>query len=283
MNLLFKNLFFISFLHFTISSFSQSNTFEGSIMYGEKKNLSASLEIYIDTNYIVTGRLKRIIGKQLFNNTIEGKFNYEDNSIFIKEAKTSANTCPIYLNGYIKHLMDNIYIIAGVFKSTNIMYCDSGHVNLVNRDFLFNYYNRSRATAQLNDEKAMQSLMSGLKTKIEADKVFVPVTSADKVNLTIDKDSIVLKIYDNLRIDGDKVKIVFNDKIIANNHLITGKFSEFILIARKGKNTLNIHAISEGSIPMNTSKVELYNYKIHQFYENKLLKNQQSTYIINYE
>lgn len=283
MNLLFKNLFFISFLHFTISSFSQSNTFEGSIMYGEKKNLSASLELYIDTNYIVTGRLKRIIGKQLFNNTIEGKFNYEDNSIFIKEAKTNANTCPIYLNGYIKHLMDNIYIIAGVFKSTNIMYCDSGHVNLVNRDFLFNYYNRSRATAQLNDEKAMQSLMSGLKTKIEADKVFVPVTSADKVNLTIDKDSIVLKIYDNLRIDGDKVKIVFNDKIIANNHLITGKFSEFILIARKGKNTLNINAISEGSIPMNTSKVELYNYKIHQFYENKLFKNQQSTYIINYE
>lgn len=283
MNLLFKILFFISFLHFTISSFSQSNTFEGSIMYGEKKNLSASLELYIDTNYIVTGRLKRIIGKQLFNNTIEGKFNYEDNSIFIKEAKTNANTCPIYLNGYIKHLMDNIYIIAGVFKSTNIMYCDSGHVNLVNRDFLFNYYNRSRATAQLNDEKAMQSLMSGLKTKIEADKVFVPVTSADKVNLTIDKDSIVLKIYDNLRIDGDKVKIVFNDKIIANNHLITGKFSEFILIARKGKNILNINAISEGSIPMNTSKVELYNYKIHQFYENKLLKNQQSTYIINYE
>ncbi len=283
MNYFSKFLFFLSFLLIANYSFSQSNTFEGSIMYGEKKNLSASLELYIDTNYNVTGRLKRIIGKQLFNNSIEGKFNYEDNSIFIKEAKTKANTCPIYLNGYIKYLMDNIYVIAGVFKSTNIMYCDSGHVNLVNRDFLFNYYNRSRAASQINDDQAMQSLISGLKTKIEADKVYVPVTSADKINLTIDKDTIILKIYDNLRVDGDKVKIMFNDKIVANNLLITGKNSEFILVARKGKNTLNINAISEGSIPMNTSKVELYNYKIHQFYENKLFKNQQSTYIINYE
>lgn len=261
---------------------SQSNTFTGSIMYGEKKTLTASLDLYIDSNYIVSGRLKRMVGNQLFDNTIEGNFNYEDNSIFIKEKKTKANTCPIYINGYVKHLMDNIFVIAGVFKSTNILYCDSGHVNLVNRDFIFNLYNKTKLSSEM-DDASLQNLMTGLASKIDADKIFVPVTSSDKINLKIDKDTLVLKIYDNLRVDGDKVKITFNNKLIANNLSITAKSSEFILIAQKGKNILTINAVSEGSIPMNTSKVELYNYRIHQFYENKLLKNQQSTYIINYE
>jgi hypothetical protein len=277
------SIFLISQFLYLNSITAQTNTFEGSIMYGEKKNLSASLDLYIDSSYNVRGRLKRMVGNKWFNNSIEGKFNHEDNSIFIKEAKTIANSCPIYINGYVRHLMENFYVIAGVFKSTNIHYCDSGHVNLVNRDFLFNYYNHTKSNAQPDDKAALNNLMSGLKTKIEAEKVFIPVTSSDKINLTIDKDTFLLKIYDNLKVDGDRVKITFNDKIVAQNLSITSKYNEYILVARKGKNLLNIEAISEGSIPMNTSKVELYNYRIHQFYENKLLKSQKSTYIINYE
>jgi hypothetical protein len=268
-----KNLiFFLSSFIFIGSLLSQSNEFEGSIMYSDKKNLLSSLDIFIDSSYQVTGSLTRMIGAKKMNHTIEGKFNHEDNSI-----------CPIYINGYVKHLMENFYVIAGVFQSSNTTFCDSGHVNLVNRNFKFNLYNRVEKSSQLDDSAVMQNLMSGLKSKMDADKIFIPVTSQDKISLSIDKDTFILKIYDNLRIDGDKVKIIFNDAVVVNNLSIVAKPFEYILKAKKGKNILTIKAISEGSIPMNTSKVELYNYRLHEYFENKLLKDQQSTYIINYE
>jgi hypothetical protein len=278
-----KTAFFTINILFHTSILAQSNSFEGSIMYSDKLNRDASLSIYIDSSYFVTGIINRYLGTTKLENSVSGKFNFEDNSIYLKENRSSANSCPIYINGWVKNLFDNIYVIAGIFQSTNTKFCDSGHINLVNRDFKFNLYNKALKFTELNDSLAMLVLKKSLQTKIDEEKVFKTVLSTNKINLRVDKDTFILRIYDNLRVDGDKVKISFNNIVVANNLVITGKAFEYILIAKKGNNILNIKAMSEGSIPMNTSKVELYNYRLHEYYENKLLLNQQSTYIIHYE
>lgn len=280
--IMYLRIILISQLFYLSPLISQTNDFNGSIMYSKKLKKEASLSIHIDSAYNVSGTLTRSdLNKELKNKVI-GKFDPSDNSIFIKEIRSNENTCPIYINGWVKNLFDNIFVIAGIYQSSNSKFCDSGHVNLINRNFKFNLYNKSVVHQELNDSLTFLTLQTALNSKIEKEKVFKTVSSNDKISLSIDKDTFVLKIYDNLRIDGDKVKITLNDIVVANNLDINSKASEYILVAKLGINTIQITAISEGSIPMNTSKVELYNYKIHEFYENKLLKNQKSTYIIHY-
>ncbi len=76
---------------------------------------------------------------------------------------------------------------------------------------------------------------------------------------------------DHEYVDGDRVKIYLNDKIIDANVLLTGAFKGINLDLEKGFNRLDFEALNEGSSSPNTAQVDVYDDQGQLIYSNKWL------------
>ncbi|MBL7788504.1 MAG: hypothetical protein JNL75_01570 [Chitinophagales bacterium] len=279
MNKLFGLLFILGLSH---TLFGQKNDFSGSIMYSDKKNLPCELYLHIDSSYQVSGNLSREVNGNMVNHLISGDFEPKEKTIYLREYARNKSDCAIFFQGKVYHLLENIYTIAGIFKSLDSLNCPSGHINVICRDFNFNLYPKEEKKPILLSEKDEETILANLLSqKIKKEANFIQVRENDKVEINAGADTLYLKIYDNQKVDGDRVKIVFNETVVIDNYMLTDEQAVFKLLPQKGKNILKILAINEGKIALNTSKVELYNRLIHEYYINVLYKNQHTQYEIN--
>jgi hypothetical protein len=260
----------------------QKNDFAGSIMYADKGNRDCELFVYIDSNYQVSGNLSREVHGKMVSHMITGDFKPDDKTIYLREYAHNKSDCAIFFQGKVNYLIENIYTIAGVFKSLDSQNCPSGHINVICRDFKFNLYPKEEKKAILLSDKDEEAILTNLLSqKIKKEANFIQILENDKVEINAGADTLYLKIYDNQKVDGDRVKIVFNDAVVTDNYMLTDEQVIFKLLPMKGKNILKIIAINEGKIALNTSKVELYNRHIHEYYINVLHKSQHTLYEIN--
>lgn len=277
-----KLIILLLVLGFGQSLLGQKNDFQGSIMYPDKKNLNCEIQISIDSSYQVTGNLSRDQGGRTVNHMIVGDFNPKDNTIYLREYARNKSDCAIFFQGKVYFLLENIYTIAGIFKSLDSLNCPSGHINVICRDFKFNLYPKDEKKPIPLTEKEEEAILSNLLSqKIKKEANFIQVRENDKIEINAGADTLFLKIYDNQKIDGDRVRIEFNEIVVADNYPLTDEKTIFKLLPTKGKNILKIIALNEGRISLNTSKVELYNRAIHEYYINVLYKNQHTQYEIN--
>ena len=263
----------------------QKNNFVGHLLLNNNQVIPYSLDLSIDSNYAVFGR--SFFGPEGSAKTsdIEGQFNPEDNSIFLKELNVDgdAKTCPIFIQARVSHLINNIFVIAGIYRSSDSLNCGIGHINVVNRNFSFKLYKKpepkSIATIE-NDSLNHLALKTMLEKNLYDDVKFLPVTAKDISKIATSSKSIKIRVYDQMKIDQDMVKIIFNKQTIDDIEL-TGKKQEFTLNAHQGENILTIQAINEGTIPMNTSKMEVECGEKTHYFINKIYKGQKTTYVIN--
>jgi len=263
--------------------FGQKNNFEGSIMYGDKKNLSCELQLNIDSSYQITGNLSREYAGATVNHMITGDFNPANNTLYLREYARSKTDCAIFFQGQIYYLLEDIYTIAGLFKSLDSIRCPSGHINVICRNFKFNLYPKEETKKPVQiSEKDQDIIMENLlNQKIKKEANFIQVGGNDKIEINAGSDTLFLKIYDNQKVDGDRIRIEFNEMIVVDNFPLTEEKALFKLLPAKGKNILKIIALNEGKIALNTSKVELHNRAIQEYYINVLYKNQHVHYEIN--
>jgi len=262
--------------------FGQKNDFQGSIMYGDKKILKCELSLSIDSSYQVSGFLNREMEENTVSHMISGDFNPDDTTIYLREYASSKSGCAIFFQGKVYHLIGDIYTIVGIFKSLDSINCPKGHINVICRNFKFNLYPKEDKKTPILSEKEEVAILSNLLTnKIQNEANFIQVRENDKVEINAGADTVFLKIYDNQKIDGDRVRIEFNETVVTDNYMLTDEKSIFKLVPRKGKNILKIIALNEGRVALNTSKVEFYNRHIHEYYINVLYKNQHTQYEIN--
>lgn len=66
---------------------------------------------------------------------------------------------------------------------------------------------------------------------------------------------IVLKCRDHEFVDGDRVKIFLNDKVMLPGILLEGSFREFELFLEPGINTVEIEALNQGASGPNTAEI----------------------------
>jgi hypothetical protein len=259
----------------------QKNDFQGSIMYSDKKNLNCEVQISIDSSYQVTGNLSRDENNKTVNHMITGDFNPEYKTIYLREYARSKSDCAIFFQGKVYFLLENIYTIAGIFKSLDSQNCPSGHINVICRDFKFNLYPKEEKKPIMLSEKDEEAILTNLLSqKIKKEANFIQVRENDKVEINAGADTLYLKIYDNQKVDGDRVQIVFNENVVIDNFLLTDEKVVFKVLPQAGKNILKIVALNEGRIALNTSKVEIYNRQIHEYYINVLYKSQHTQYEI---
>lgn len=82
---------------------------------------------------------------------------------------------------------------------------------------------------------------------------------------------------DHEYVDGDRVKIMVNNRVIDANVLLTGSFKGVNVDLEKGFNRLDFEALNEGSSSPNTAQVDVYDDTGQLIYSNKWLLSSGST------
>lgn len=72
-------------------------------------------------------------------------------------------------------------------------------------------------------------------------------------------------------VDGDRVKIYLNGKVVDPNTLLTGAYKGINVNLEEGFNRFEFEALNVGSSPPNTAQITVYNDKGEQIYSNKWL------------
>jgi len=72
-------------------------------------------------------------------------------------------------------------------------------------------------------------------------------------------------------VDGDRVKIYMNDRVIDPNILLTGSFKGVNIDLEEGFNRIDFEALNVGSSPPNTAQVDVYDDQGQLIYSNKWL------------
>lgn len=70
-----------------------------------------------------------------------------------------------------------------------------------------------------------------------------------------------IRFRDAAFVDGDKIKILLNDKVIEPEVSLDGKFQEFKIILKPGQNKIDFEALNEGFASPNTAQFEVYDEK----------------------
>lgn len=86
-------------------------------------------------------------------------------------------------------------------------------------------------------------------------------------------------------VDGDRVKIWLNDKVVDPNTLLTGSFKGINVDLEEGFNRFEFEALNVGSSPPNTAQIDVYDDKGELIYSNKWLLStgSKATFIITKE
>lgn len=73
---------------------------------------------------------------------------------------------------------------------------------------------------------------------------------------TVD-DSITVRIYDHLEVDGDSIRVLYNDSVVLDAHALTGDPAVIRLPVRPGQNHLALYALNLGDLPPNTAAFDI--------------------------
>ncbi len=77
-------------------------------------------------------------------------------------------------------------------------------------------------------------------------------------------------------VDGDRVKIYLNERVIDQNMLLTGVFKGVNVDLKKGFNRIEFEALNEGSSSPNTAQIDVYDDTGQLIYSNKWLLSRGS-------
>ena len=86
-------------------------------------------------------------------------------------------------------------------------------------------------------------------------------------------------------VDGDRIRIWHNDKVVDPNTLLTGSFKGINVDLEEGFNRFEFEALNVGSSPPNTAQFDVYDDKGELIYSNKWLLStgSKATFIITKE
>jgi len=111
----------------------------------------------------------------------------------------------------------------------------------------------------LMERTKIEKKIKKLKKKIEKEKIDTTQILKDGDNFTINWESnkLELFIWDAHKEDGDKIQLTINGNIILDDFETKNKRRKIKYKLREGENTIEITALSLGSSPPNTSRIEL--------------------------
>lgn len=183
---------------------------------------------------------------------------YESGIIYTKSYVTQNDFCYVHFKGRLKKL-DDRQGIQGSFEGLydNGESCIDGTIEMLS-------FNKVLKRAKRLDRKIDRTILI---SKEKRDKVNlvkdlestrVNMLNKDEVlNVFVEKDSIMLRLYDAGQEDGDRISMWVDDTILLEDYTVKNTPREVLISLEKPETSVRIEALSSGSIGANTVKLEL--------------------------
>jgi len=298
------NSFSIKGLGFTLGLFLllnlklySNNEYIGTIITSDSRSISYSINFKIDSFNHIKGYTISNIGSQdetksLLSGSLNpksGVIQFVEYKVLSTKSKVSLNDmCFIQFNGKLNKIKDN-KIIVGKYIGyyPNKRKCSEGSINLVSKENAISALSKlkeelSKDTNLLTKNKIDPSVQTELKSiKNEFPDKVVVNNNGSETKISWKSDTVVFKLWDQDRVDNDRVKIVLNDEVYRKDVKLSDENSYTLVIPFKGKiMKIEFIAINEGFFPPNTSKILFIDMNKKYYYQNNLNEKKSTIYNI---
>ncbi len=251
-------LLFLNFAELSSAQNMQKN-YLGSLILSNNSSISFSIH-FNEQNGVVNGySLTNIGNPDETKSDISGVYFKKDKSFQLQETQilsTSSESdlstfCFINANLSIKGKLANKRLegeFFGLFPNNDT--CAEGKILLMEKQKVEKKIKKVKKKIEKLEEKTNQVLI----TK--------QLKDGDDFVVKWEADNLKLFIWDANKEDGDRIQLKINDEIILYDYTTKRKQKKVKYKLRKGENTIEIEALSLGSSPPNTSRIQLVDSKI---------------------
>jgi len=255
-----RYFFLFLFLILTNSCLSQNEKYNylGTLLLSNNIPISFSIH-FNEENGVVNGySLTNIGNPDETKSDISGMYFKKDKSFQLQETQilsTSSEAdlgtfCFIHANLSFKGRLGNKRLegeFVGLFANNDT--CASGKILLMEKEKL----EKKIKKVKKKKEKLEEKRATILQTK--------QLKDGDDFMLNWESDKLTLYLWDGNEEDGDKIQLIINGQIILNEYETKRKRKKIKYKLKEGNNIIEIKAISLGTSPPNTSRIELIDSK----------------------
>ncbi|WP_395073715.1 hypothetical protein [Flavobacterium sp.] len=268
----FRKIFLTFFLVFNLTLLSQ-NSYEyfGILkLNGDDKTVITYRLIFKEFNGQINGySITDLGGNHETKNIIFGNYdkkskilNFKETDILYTKSTFDENAfCFVNFSNKIKFstLQNKLEgNFEGLYK--NKKKCINGTISLVGSEKINKLVNRVNNKIQKSKKLDVKSKDKFNTVKMMDSLKMNNLTSNQNLNIFWESDEVNLEVWDNGKIDDDKINIYVNDKLLLSNYSVVSS-KKLINIKITEKSIIKIEAVNEGSISPNTARILLSDNK----------------------
>ena len=182
------------------------------------------------------------------------KFQIQETQIITTKSEAPINSfCYIRMNLQLKSMLNQKRLegnFTGNFLDSSL--CAEGKIILIEKSIIERKIKKIKKKIKKTENKEFAKKNDSsriIQTQI--------IKDGDNINLSWKSKFLILKVWDSNQEDGDKINLKINNNVILDNFETKNKPKKIKYRLVKGENIINIQAISTGSSPPNTSRIEL--------------------------
>lgn len=258
--------FFFLFLYLQISHAQQlPYEYMGAIKLNDSAFISYKL-VFTELNGVIKGySISDIGGPYETKSTVVGTYDEETNDfnfretdiVYTKSPLDSFDMCLVHFSNKLRKLKSSTGI-QGQFKGKYI-----DNLPCLNGDLIMTSMETAVERAKKVDKKLQKTrrVSQEIKDKFNALAVIdtlsqSTVKKSENLNVFAYGNEVIFSIYDSGKVDDDRINLYINDRLVLDNYTITADKEKFILKRQPEPLVVKIKALSEGTSPPNTVRIE---------------------------
>jgi len=246
----------------------QEHSFVGTIQLIDQSMITYKIEFDEMSDGTITGKsVTDFSGPHRTESEITGKINREENTITFNEVSNlttksdspSDDFCYIHLYNAKVKIKKKKSILQGHFYSryANGEKCIEGDIFLIGDEYFYEKM-KSVANKKIVPKETKKKLKETLTKSRENIKNNILKTD-DNLTIIAEGDNLMVRVWEDEYLDGDKVSVYLDEKPILKNYLIKSSYKQLLVPILKDTTTLKIVADNEGRIPPNSANFMILN------------------------
>ncbi len=227
-------------------------------------------------------------GEHRTESRLEGHIDREANTITFSEKSNihtkselpSGDFCYVHVYNAKMKIKKEQSIIQGHFYSRyeDGSKCIEGDVYLVGDEMFLEKMKGLTKKKMLPSKQ--KKIIKELVTKSEENMERTILTEGQALTVRALNDDIMIRLWDDEHIDGDRISVYRDDKLILNKYAVKRAQKQLLIPIVKDSTVIRIVATNEGRIPPNSAKFEILNSNIQVPITIRLNEGKEAKFIV---
>ena len=265
---LFSSLIILLFSNLLIGQKIQEHSFIGTIQLLDKSMITYKIEFDEMADGSISGKsVTDFSGPHRTESEITGKINRDENTITFNELSNlttksdfpSDDFCYVHLYNARVKIKEEKSIIQGHFYSryANGEKCIEGDIFLMVGEYFFDKV-KSVSNKKMVPKETRDKIKETLKESRENTRNTV-LKEDDNLTVIAEGDNLMIRVWEDEYLDGDRVSVYLDEKPILRNYLIKSSMKQLLVPVVKDTTILRIVADNEGRLPPNSANFIILN------------------------